>query len=84
MLCNSEAYSKDIDEKTEKKLDFSIEPYQYEPMESNGEEESEDEASSENIELDTDGIAFSFRCRRFEITYLAVIARCCLKQLFVK
>ena len=34
--------------------------YQYEPVEGN-EEKFKDEALSENTELDTDGIAFSFR-----------------------
>ena len=52
VLCDLEAYSKDIDEELEKKLDFSIKPYQYEPVEGNGEEESEDETSSVNTELD--------------------------------
>ena len=52
--------------------------YSYEPVECNGEEESEAEVSSENTELTlSDGIAFTFIHSHFAITYLAVIARCC-------
>ena len=50
-------------------------------MEGDG-EESEDNVSSEketDTELDTDGIAFSFRCHHFEISNLAAIARSCSK-----